>query len=388
MAQVLLATTPEARQQIYQFRYRVYVEEMNKNPRGANHAERILKDELDDTATLLYLTIDGDIAATLRRNRLSETPLPNLIHRALEIERFMVAFPKDVLSFSSRFMVAPKYRNSSIAGAIVVEAYKLAREQGILFDFSHASPWLVPFYENLGFRRYGDNFLDVDAGLQIPLVLLLDDIAHLQAVHSPMYRSARRVTTPTVTRDWFLEAFPKAADFFNTYQHSPEEVWEFWLHKQQNHSDQPVSIFQSLDREQLKKLLRQGLFHSVKAGENIVRIGDIHSSVFVVLSGIVQRQSTIHSNTTTTSVLNPHHFFGEVTLFASLPSPEQVTAVTDVELFVLPKQAAMRAIKTMPDAMCQFFLQVSQSLCERYVAKDVTYERSTDLSSSNINQAA
>jgi predicted GNAT family N-acyltransferase len=384
MAQVLLAETPEERQQIYQFRYRVYVEEMNKNPRGVNHAERILKDELDDTATLLYLIIDGEIAATLRRNVLSDSPLPETIHSALEIDRFTSAFPKSALSFSSRFMVAPKYRNSSVAGAIVVEAYKLAREQGILFDFSHASPWLVPFYENLGFRRYGDNFLDVDAGLQIPLVLLLDDIAHLQAVHSPMYRSARRAISPTITRDWFLEAFPKTAEFFNTYQHSPEEVWEFWLTKQRNHSDQPIAIFQALDREQLKKLLRQGLFHSVKAGENIVRIGDIHSSVFIVLSGVVQRQSIISTNATAPSVLNPHHFFGEATLFASLPSPEQVTAVTDAELFVLPKQAAMRAIKTMPDAMCQFFLQVSRSLCERYVAAHSTQGRD----SSKINQAA
>jgi predicted GNAT family N-acyltransferase len=386
MAQVLLATTPEERQRIYQFRYRVYVEEMNKNPRCVNHTERILKDELDDTATLLYLTIDGEIAATLRRNLLSISSLPDAIHHALEIDRFTAAFPKSALSFSSRFMVAPEYRNSSVAGAIVVEAYKLARERGIQFDFSHASPWLVPFYENLGFRRYSDNFQDTDAGLQIPLVLLLDDIPYLQTVHSPMYRSARRAVTPTITREWFLETFPKATEFFNTYQHSPEEVWEFWLTKQQNNAEQSIAIFQSLEREQLQKLLRQGLFHTVQAGENIVRIGDIHSSVFIVLSGIVQRQSITSSNTPATSVLHPHHFFGEATLFASLPSPEQVTAVTDVELFVLPKQAAMRAIKTMPDAMCQFFLQVSRSLCERYVAAPSAYARSAD--SSRINQAA
>jgi predicted GNAT family N-acyltransferase len=386
MAQVLLATTPAERQRIYQFRYHVYVEEMGKNPRYANHADRILVDELDATATLLYLTIDGKIAATLRRNSLQNSVLPPALQRALAIDRFTPAFPNRALSFSSRFMVAPEYRSSSVAGAIVIEAYRLAREQGIQFDFSHASPWLVPFYENMGFRRYADNFVDADAGLQIPLVLLLEDIPHLKAVHSPMYRLARHTQSQGNTRDWLMQTFPQSTQFFNTYQHSPEEIWNYWLIKQQNHLNHPPAVFQPLSPDQLQRLLKHGLFHTVRAGEDIIRIGDMSSSIFVVLSGVVQRQSVMPVNTAATTALSPQHFFGEAALFASLPSPEQVTAITDTELFILPKQAVMRAIKTMPDAMCQFFLQVSRSLCERYVVSHSTQTRSSN--SSEVEQVA
>lgn len=367
MNQVLVATTPEERHAIYRFRYNVYVEEMGKNPRYANHTERILKDELDDTATLLYLMIDGNIAATVRRNLLHLTPLPATLRMALQIDRFMDAFPASALSFDSRFMVAPKWRNSFVAGLIVTEVYRMARQQGIQFDFSHASPWLVPFYENLGFRRYTDNFLDEDAGLQIPMVSLFEDIEHLRLVHSPFYRLARRLPNRSIAKDWFVQAFPQHTKFFNTYEHSIEQVWNFWLSQQQAISNQTVSLFQGLTEENIKKLLKHGAFHPVKAGEAILRMGDINNSVFVVLSGTVQRSSISNTAASSLSTLGPYQFFGEATLFAELPSPEQVIALTDTELLILPRQAMMRAMKTMPEAICQLFLYASRSLCERYI---------------------
>lgn len=366
MSQVLVATTPEERHAIYQFRYNVYVEEMGKNPRYANHTERILKDVLDDTATLLYLIMDGKIAATVRRNLLHISSLPAPLSSALAIDRFAAKFSKASLCFDSRFMIAPEWRNSFAAGLIVAEVYKLGREQGLQFDFSHASPWLVPFYENLGFRRYTNNFLDEDAGLQIPMVMLFEDVDHLHLVHSPFYRLARHMTHSVTARDWFMQAFPQQMQFFNPYQHSLEEVWEFWLKKRRSHPDQSVAIFADLAEENIKKLLRHGAFHPVRAGETILRLGDINNSVFVVLSGTVQRSSLTHPTSATTT-LEPYQIFGEATLFTELPSPEQVTALTDTELLVLPRPSMMRAIKTMPEAICQLFLYASRSVCERYV---------------------
>lgn len=366
MSQVLVARTPEERHAIYQFRYRVYVEEMGKNPRYANHTERILKDELDDTATLFYLLIDGNVVATTRRNLLQTSSLPTSLRNALAIDRFAAQFPEDSLCFDSRFMIAPEWRNSFAAGLIVAEVYKVGREQGLQFDFSHASPWLVPFYENLGFCRYTQNFLDEDAGLQVPMVMLFEDAEHLRSVHSPFYRQARRLTNQPAAKDWFRQAFPQHLEFFNPYQHSLEEVWDFWLRKLRSHPEQSVAIFQDLAEESIKKLLRHGAFHPVKAGESILRLGDINNSVFVVLSGAVQRSSLTNPAQPPT-MLVPYQIFGEATLFAELPSPEQVTAIADTELLVLPRQSMMRAMKTMPEAICQLFLYASRSVCERYV---------------------
>lgn len=367
MAQVLVATTPEERHAIYQFRYRVYVEEMGKNPRYANHTERLLKDELDDTATLLYLMIDGKIAATVRRNLLHLSSLPTPLNQALQIDRFKTAFSASALSFDSRFMVAPQWRNSFVAGLMVIEVYKIARQQGIQFDFSHASPWLVPFYENLGFRRYTDNFLDDDAGLQIPMVSLFEDVEHLRLVHSPFYRLARHLPNSSIAKDWFTHAFPQYTKFFNPYEHSSEQVWSFWVNQIRTEPDKSVALFQDLTEESVKKLLKHGAFHPVKAGETILRIGDINNSVFVILSGAVQRRSLSHTVTAAASTLGCYQIFGEATLFAELPSPEHVTAITETELLILPRQAMMRAMKTMPEAICQLFLYASRSLCERYV---------------------
>lgn len=368
MTQVLVANTAEERQMIYQFRYQVYVEEMGKNPRYADHSQKQLKDKLDDIATLLYLKIDGEIAATLRHNPLHFSSLPEALQHALALDRFTARFADAALSFSSRFMIAPQWRNSLAAGAIVTEIYKIARDHGTQFDFSHASPWLVPFYENLGYRRYMDNFLDQDAGLQVPMVLLLEDIEHLRAVRSPFYRSARKLTNQNLTREWFTQAFPNHIAFFNTCQHSIDEVWEFWLNQLQQSPNRDVPLFQNLTEDNIKKLLKLGAFHSVKAGESILQLGDVTNSIFLVLSGVVQR-STLTSSACTLTTLTPYQVFGEATLFTQYPSAERVVALTDTDLLILPKQAILRAMHTIPEAICQFFLQASRSLCEKYIPR-------------------
>jgi predicted GNAT family N-acyltransferase len=209
MLEVQVATTPEEKQAIYQFRYNIYIEEMRKCLQYANHTEKTLEDKLDKTAMLLYIKFEDEIIATVRKNLLSSSSLPENLSQVFAIHQFTAAFSTQTLSFSSRLMVAPRWRNSSILGMIVMEFYRDARARNLQFDFSHAAPWLIPFYENLGYRRYIDNFLDEDAGLQIPMVLLMEDVEHLRAVRSPFYRVARKAGNAPTAKDWFNQAFPE-----------------------------------------------------------------------------------------------------------------------------------------------------------------------------------
>ena len=55
MAKVIVAETQAERQEIYRFRYQVYVEEMQKRPSCANHQTKTITDKLDKIATLLYV---------------------------------------------------------------------------------------------------------------------------------------------------------------------------------------------------------------------------------------------------------------------------------------------------------------------------------------------
>ena len=366
MIQVRIAQTSQEREAIYRFRYQVYAEEMRKKFILENFSDGLLVDDLDESAILFYGIVDDEIIATLRLNILGHSTLPIETQQEFGISQFTSVFPDTELSFSSRMMVAPKLRNSSAAGAIVSEAYRFVRSQGIQFDFMRCAPWLVPFYDNLGYRRYTNNVVDNSAGLSIPLVLVIEDIAHLKPARSPFYRLARHTDNRSDVGAWFAKMFLIQSQFFNTSIHTSDQVWEYWLQKLEGRSIHSIPLFQNLNENAIKVLLKSSVFHSFKAGETILRVGDIGNAVFLVLSGQVEvsHATPIASDLTPTE---PYDCFGEATLFTQLPSSEQATALTDVELLVIPVPVIQKVMKTAPDAMCQLFLNMSRSICQKYV---------------------
>jgi predicted GNAT family N-acyltransferase len=365
MLSVKVATTSEEREQIYRFRYQVYVEEMRKKPKTANHIDRTIIDLLDETGILLYITHKDQIIATLRRNFLDALELPENIQKRFSIAEFTQTFPTQELSISTRLMVAPQWRRSSTVGAIVAEAYRQGRERNLQFDFVHCAPWLVPFYENLGYRRYTDNFLDQDMGFQIPMVLVLEDMEHLRTVRSPFYRLARKQENTSTTRDWFIEHFPQHMQFFNSSANSTEETWQFWQTNLQP-ATQAASLFEDISDETISQLLKGSTVHPVKTDEPVLRMGDIGNALFLVLSGAIEVSHLTGTGCVSTQ-LEPGQTFGEAALFTPLPSPEKATAKTDATLLVIPKPTIMKAMKTSPSTMCQFFFNVSRKLGKKYV---------------------
>ncbi len=349
MLKVTPAITAEEKQRIYHFRYQVYVEEMRKQPKSANHRDKILTDELDETATLLYMAQGDEIIATLQRSFLDSTTLPPALYQHLGISQFADVFPKSALSVSTRLMVAPAYRNSVTAGTIVLAAYQDARERGVQFDFLHAAPWLIPFYTNLGFRRYAHHFLDPDVGLQVPQVLVMEDLEHLRNVRSPFYRKACRYSNSPVAADWFKQTFPQQQA------------------RLQQTSMTAMSMFQGLSDADLQQLLQSSAVHTVKSGETIVRIGDVTNAMFLILSGMVEVRHLLHQSNHSLIQLGTYQTFGEANLFHQTLSSEQAVALTDSTLLILPKPAIAKLMKIMPKAMCHILFNASQSICTRYV---------------------
>ncbi|WP_416667681.1 cyclic nucleotide-binding domain-containing protein [Egbenema bharatensis] len=375
MTTVNIATTSEEKQQIYRFRYQVYVEEMRKKPKAANHTARILTDPLDETSILLYVTHADEIIATLRRNFLDASKLPETIQEKLSIADF--THPKHQLSISTRLMIAPQWRRSVMVGAIVAEAYRQGRERDLQFDFVHCAPWLVPFYENLGYRRYTDHFLDSDTGLQIPMILVMEDVEHLRTVRSPFYRLARKQKNTPLARDWFLEHFPQQQRFFNHCTHSIEEIWQFWRPQFQS-PGQTAPIFEGIGDDTVAQLLKGSTVHPVKAGDTILQIGDISNALFLLLEGAIEVNYLAGTSCISTE-LKPFQTFGEAALCTTLPSPEQVVAKTNAHLLIIPKPTIMKVMKTSPSTMCQFFLNVSRSLGDKYVPNVETFDLAASL---------
>jgi hypothetical protein len=207
MFEIRIAATPEEREALCRFRYQVYVEELGKKLRHANHGEGMLREPLDDDSVLLYALEGNAVLGTLRWTPCAPHLLAPQLCRALDLPRFTRLVRPERISFTSRFMVAAHCRKSLIAGKLVQTAYHLAREQGVQFDFIHVSPALVPLYEHVGHRRYAGSFIDPDAGIQVPMVLVLEDVEHLGSVRSPILRLARTRRNDPQPGRWFQETY-------------------------------------------------------------------------------------------------------------------------------------------------------------------------------------
>ena len=55
------ATTAEEKTKIYRFRYRIYAEEMSKRFPNMDHTNKLLYDELDDWALIVYAKAGSEI---------------------------------------------------------------------------------------------------------------------------------------------------------------------------------------------------------------------------------------------------------------------------------------------------------------------------------------
>lgn len=222
--EIKTAETDQERQRIYRFRYEVYVDEMGKKPRHADHIAKTITDDLDEAALLLYAEADGQLVGTVRLNYRGRQPFPESWESLYHISTFAAGYG-DQISMTSRLMVAKDWRGSSVSGLLVAAVYNAGREMGSRFDFCNCAPSLIEFYEQIGFRRFAPGFLDEDNGYRVPLVMVVRDLEHLKTVRSPLYRVVRHLEHEPETGEWFRATFPTYAATGHARSLGPEEFW-------------------------------------------------------------------------------------------------------------------------------------------------------------------
>ncbi|MBL4889784.1 MAG: hypothetical protein JKX97_07175, partial [Candidatus Lindowbacteria bacterium] len=103
---IRLAETDEEREEIFRFRYDVYVGEMGKNFKDADHSTKMLTDKMDESASIYYVATPTGIACTIRINVLEGDHIPAFYHDAYDLNLFS-DFPASCQTQTSRLMVSP-----------------------------------------------------------------------------------------------------------------------------------------------------------------------------------------------------------------------------------------------------------------------------------------
>lgn len=184
-------TSSEARA-VFRLRYEVYIEELGRTQRHADHAARMIEEPLDACANVFCAYDGARVVGTVRSNYARCSPLAE--YAALyEMQRCGPAHPHDT-SVTTKLVIAPDYRRSSLAFRLAVATYYTGLCDGVLFDFVDVYPPRVPFFERLGYRIHLPRAIHPEYGAVIVMRLDMRDTEHLAAVRSPFLRVLSRAT--------------------------------------------------------------------------------------------------------------------------------------------------------------------------------------------------
>jgi predicted GNAT family N-acyltransferase len=364
ISDIQVARRDEDRERIFRFRYDVYVTEMGKSPAEADHQKKIIRDELDEDAHLLYAEDEGQIVGTVRLNCRSKKKFPDVWEQRYDIEKFAPSFG-DHISMTSRMMVARDYRGSSVPAALVGAVYSAGREMGSKFDFCNCAPSLLEFYEQIGFRRFTDGFVDEDNGYHVPLVMVVRDTQYLRQVRSPLYRVARNFEHEPETGVWFQETFPSHAGIANSRTRNTEEFWKQLSDQLADPPTECIPLFESLSDKEVSNFLRSGTVLSLQPGDRIIRQGDVGDEMYIILSGVAEAVSRKEDQEHSLAIMSKGQIFGEVAFISTAVRSADVNALTEMQVLIISKGFLTRAMRKQPEISAKVLFNLSLILAQR-----------------------
>lgn len=361
-----IAATPEEIDSIQGFRYRVQIDLQRGESVDADAQTRRLGDSLDQAATILHLKNQaGSIVATARLLFGAHGVPPNMME-VYQLDRFMSFGPK-VLALQDRLVIAPEDGAAGLAATLIGAAFRIARRQGGRFLFASCPPAQVRLYEQLGYRRYADNYIDRDDQYLVPLVLLTEDYPHLARVNSPFAKLIAALDNPGATAAWFARSFPDTPAGEPARGESEDRLWRHLTERLNQNPLQGVPMLAGLDYRDARRFLGIGTLLRVKAGDRIVATGTVGREMFVLIAGEVEVWTVREEEDLARLVakLGKGAVFGEIGFLADTPRTADVVAISDGEVLVLTQQVMSRAIAEIPAVAAQVLLNLSLILCER-----------------------
>lgn len=340
-----IATTPQEKEEIFRFRYHIYAKEIGHRLASVDHRKEMLCDELDEFGLLLTVKTGTNLIGTLRVNIGRVQDFPQNLAQSFLLDRFQTfnAGVDNLFGYASKGMISPDFRNSAAHFLLATTIYELYCENRIHYGFLNCNSYLLPFHERYGYRRYTRNWADPAYGLQVPLVLLIDDIAHLQTVNSPILNVAYNRTVPNdQTRKWFYREFPEAATVISNRAVTEDVYWAYLRKCLQHSPHKAIPVLHGLPESAARKFVHScGAILKCHSGEPIITCGDSGNELNILLAGRLE--------TSDDKYILPGQLFGEVGLVNRTKHTSNISASTDAEILVLSFQYFKKFSDTYPD---------------------------------------
>jgi hypothetical protein len=365
---VKMATTDAEKRKIYALRYTAYIKEMHGEKRHteADNRSQQFRDDWDDTAYHFYVEQDGVLGACLRVNLRRDGPLE--CEEQLGIERFKPSFPAHV-SLASRLVLRPNVRRSNLLKQLSCAMYQFKLEQGIHYSFLDCHPKLLPLYSRLGYRLYSPGFNHKKYTYVVPMVLVMNDIHHLDRVKSPLAAVARRFGDSSSRPIAVAWNGPQPCRIEDTRVMPANNMTVDSVLPESHHPASDAELFEGLTSEEVTTLVSLGHIISCRAGDSVLNPGDPGREIFVILSGTFQVQRrTLGAPTVEVKVLkilSAGEIFGEMRFLKNELRHASVKAREDATLLILNAKALDRLVTTDPTIAAKLFRNIAKIIVVR-----------------------
>ena len=179
---IRLASTAEELETIYRFRYRIYVDEMNRRQFYADRASKRIEDPLD-RGGYNFAAFQGDEVVGVVRVNLPRTSDIAYYETFLDMHS-ADRFHPSATSMCTRLMVTPRLRRTSLAMRLAQVSYEFCLHNQIRYNFMDCDDHLISFFTRLGYniRRRAEH---PEYGMGTVMRLDLLDRARLAQTRSP-----------------------------------------------------------------------------------------------------------------------------------------------------------------------------------------------------------
>lgn len=177
-------------EEIGRLRYQAFIVERGCSLPEADHVNGLLIDQLDEEILLkgakvgwiVAAMLAGEIVGTARASLFGEaTSHYETMYRCDEFD----LRPSDRPTITSRLCTSAEKRHSSVSLALIKEVYRFGVMQGARINFIDCNTPLLGLFKRFGFQESVPALQHSAFGHIHPLVLILNDKDHLQAVRSP-----------------------------------------------------------------------------------------------------------------------------------------------------------------------------------------------------------
>ncbi len=350
---------------IYGFRYRIYVEEMGRYRSIADHDAGKLIEADDERSHLYCARCDGAFAGTMRFTCGGDGGFTERHIAQYDLQPFLETVPQEHMVIGERFMIDPVHRGSDLLFRMFCVYMNFVNERRIQLIFGDCEPHLLNVYLGLGFRTYTNhNVNSPETGYLIPLVMIAEDLDYFRAIKSPLAKVLRDFGADARVPDGLDKLLEGGDAVMSERMLSRDRYWESVGKALMRFEDGRTTLFDDMSEEEVQACLAKSNTIKCARGDRIIKRDNVAQNMFVVLSGTLE----VKDGDEVVAVLSKGDMFGEIAFFLDLPRTRDVYAATDdVTVMSLSESTLRSLIGSHSEPAAKLLLNVAKMMCFKLV---------------------